>query len=105
MKRGGGRVISAVRNVLQWSQLLHSSGGQRSKMGLSGLNSKCQQSRVPSGGSRGGPILLSFPDPKGHLGPSADGLVPPSSKPTVVGWALPGLPSLLPPSPTSPFHF
>lgn len=74
-------------------------------MGLSGLNFECQQSRAPSGGSRGESMLLLFPDSKGLLHSSADGLLPPPSKPTEVAWVLPMPPSLLLPSPTSLFHF
>ena len=49
------------------------SGGQNSKIGLIGLNSRHQQGCVPSGSSRGEFISLTFPASKGGLHSLAHG--------------------------------
>lgn len=66
----------------------YSSRGQKSKAGLTELNSRYWQNWIPSGGYRREYISLLIPDSRGHPHSLTHGHIPPFSKPARSCWIL-----------------
>lgn len=102
-------LFAAGTNHCKFSGLKHQSvilqfGGQKSKGHLTGLQSRCQQDRVPFAGSRGDSVFLPFPASSGCLCFLAHGSLSPFPKPAIAREvfshdAFSLVPILLPPLP------